>query len=946
MAFLVLLPAAARTRVVAADLWLVASYRLRDRIVAANARRLLLWLGSGKRARLRRLRPRRTQHRHGLRPGIVENQRRRPARGRASGDRSLFVEDRPEPPEVADDFLVDPLLHRLEEREALLLVFNQRIALAVTAQADAFLEVVEAVEVILPLRIDDLQHDVALDALQHVASDQLLFLIVRFADLRPQRVADFVRRLIGEIEVAGVDTEDACHFAVERVEIPLLEIRRLRRIGVDESVEDVLGELDQVLAGVERRLLAFFVLQPDLSLEDLPAQRVDVLALLVHHVVVLEQVFADREVLRLDLLLRALDGTRHHAVLDRHALFHAELLHQTRDAVGPENPHQVVFERQVEPRRARVALTAGSTAQLVVDATRLVAFGRDDVEAVEGDDLLVLGFALPPEVLEDPVVVRLRHTVEGVDVEEVDELLVFEEPLLALRQTFGDLLGQALLARHEFRVAAEQDVGAAARHVGGDRHSAFPSCLGDELGFLRVVLGVQHNVLVSAATGGRASLQPAAVEHRRELFGLLDRHRADQHRPAFLVLVEDFRDDRVPLLFLRPEYEIGILDAAQWAVGRNDDDVQLVDLGKLFGFRVGGAGHAGQLLVLAEVVLEGDGGERLVLALDLHLLLCFNRLVQAVAPAPPGHQPAGELVDDDDFALLHHVIDITVEDDVRPQRLIDVVLDVRVFEVVEVSAVQPPGEHLVVPLNGGFRDRYVLVHFVVNEVAGRLERLALFSLRVAADDFTRLQARDDAIDLVVEVGRFLSRTGDDQRRPGFVDEDAAHLVDDGEVMAALDIVRQLELHVVAQVVETELVVRAVGDVGGVGDLALGVHEIVLDDADGHAEEAIDLAHPLRVAAGEVVVDGDDMHPLAFERVEVGRERRDQRLAFPGLHLGDLALVQHSAADELNVEVPHVEHAPARLADDREHFRQELVERLTVDDALLELGGLAAQLLVG
>ena len=50
--------------------------------------------------------------------------------------------------------------------EALLLVLDERIALAVAAQADAFLQVVEAVEVVLPLRVDDLQHDVALDAPQ------------------------------------------------------------------------------------------------------------------------------------------------------------------------------------------------------------------------------------------------------------------------------------------------------------------------------------------------------------------------------------------------------------------------------------------------------------------------------------------------------------------------------------------------------------------------------------------------------------------------------------------------------------------------------------------------------------------------------------------------------------------------------------------------------------
>ena len=119
------------------------------------------------------------------------------------------------------------------------------------------------------------------------------------------------------------------------------------------------------------------------AFENLPAQRVDVLALLVHHVVVLEQVLADGEVLRFDLLLRALDRARDHPVLDRHAFFHAELLHQAGDAVGSEDPHQVVLERQVEARGARVALAAGAAAQLVVDAARFVTLGADDVQAAE-----------------------------------------------------------------------------------------------------------------------------------------------------------------------------------------------------------------------------------------------------------------------------------------------------------------------------------------------------------------------------------------------------------------------------------------------------------------------------------------------------------------------------------------------------------------------------------
>jgi len=164
-------------------------------------------------------------------------------------------------------------------------------------------------------------------------------------------------------------------------------------------------------------------------------------------------------------------------------------------------------------------------------------------------------------------------------------------------------------------------------------------------------------------------------------------------------------------------------------------------------------------------------------------------------------------------------------------------------------------------------------------------------------------------------------------------------------MAPLHEVREVELHVVAQVVEAELVVRAVGDVAGVGGLALGVVHVVLDDADGHAEEAVDAPHPLRVAPRQVVVDRHDVHALALEGVQVGGQRRDERLPLAGLHLGDLAAVQHDAADELDVEVAHVQRAARRLAHDGEGLRQQIVERLAARHTLAEARRLRAKLLV-
>ena len=383
--------------------------------------------------------------------------------------------------------------------------------------------------------------------------------------------------------------------------------------------------------------------------------------------------------------------------------------------------------------------------------------------------------------------------------------------------------------------------------------------------------------------------------------------------------VDDVGDDRVPLLLLGPVHQIRILDAEHLAVRRGDDDIELVDLGELFGFGVGGAGHAGQLLVLAEVVLEGDRGERLVLALDLHAFLGFNSLMQPVAPATSRHQAAGEFVDDDDLAVLHHVVDVELVDGVRAQRLVDVVLDVGVLEVVDVAVAEPVEQQLLRLLHAALGERDGLVFLVDHVVAGEVDLLALLGLHVATDDSARFELGDDLVDLVVEVGRGLRRTRDDERGAGFVDEDAVDFVDDREVMTALHVVREVELHVVAEVVESEFVVGAVGDVGGVRRLALGIVQVVLDDTDAHAEEAVDLAHPLGVAAGEVVVHGDNVDALAFEGVQVGRQGGDERLAFTGFHLGDASLVEHGTADELHVEVAHLQDAPAGFADHRERL---------------------------
>lgn len=69
-----------------------------------------------------------------------------------------------------------------------------------------------------------------------------------------------------------------------------------------------------------------------------------------------------------------------------------------------------------------------------------------------------------------------------------------------------------------------------------------------------------------------------------------------------------------------------------------------------------------------------------------------------------------------------------------------------------------------------------------------------------------------------------------------------------------------------------------------------------------------LPNVLRIATSQVVVDSDDVHTLALEGVEVGCERRNERLALASAHLGQLAVVKRHTANQLDVIVAEAEHA--------------------------------------
>jgi len=150
------------------------------------------------------------------------------------------------------------------------------------------------------------------------------------------------------------------------------------------------------------------------------------------------------------------------------------------------------------------------------------------------------------------------------------------------------------------------------------------------------------------------------------------------------VAIPNLLDHRVEFLVLGLVDDVVIVDPDHRPVGRHDHHVEAIDFLELGRFGVGRAGHPRQLVVHPEIVLEGHGREGLVLGFDLDPFLGLDRLVQTVAPAPPGHQPPGEFVDDHDLAVLDHVIDVALEERMGLERLVDVMDEQDVARVVEV----------------------------------------------------------------------------------------------------------------------------------------------------------------------------------------------------------------------------------------------------------------------
>ena len=210
-----------------------------------------------------------------------------------------------------------------------------------------------------PVLIEGAQHhfffDVAHDLRPHADLLQGVYLLERGQKLPLQG-----RTVAGLLGLdPGLDGQSGAEIALDGLaqsrHVPLAFGRPARHVLVHQLSYHLLANAADGLGHI-------------LGTHEIRALLVDHAALIVGHVVVLEQLFAGVEVVLLHAPLGTFDLPGQHAAFDGLAGLHADPGHERFHARGvAEDAHQIVFQRQIEAARPRIALTAGPAAQLIVD---------------------------------------------------------------------------------------------------------------------------------------------------------------------------------------------------------------------------------------------------------------------------------------------------------------------------------------------------------------------------------------------------------------------------------------------------------------------------------------------------------------------------------------------------------------------------------------------------
>ena len=262
--------------------------------------------------------------------------------------------------EHAERLFLDHLGHLLEHLEAVHTVLDLRIMLRISRKTDSLAKLFHIIDVIHPSRIDYLKKHDPFEFTHPVFTRErllqfLFLLLIQLPRLLLQIPGKLL--LIHGLQLFLLrlpNRDDRSEILAESGHVHVLAFLVLAQADPDLPVNHGIDHAHDDAAHI-------FAVQNFLPL------LVDDLTLIIVDAVKLKQVLADTEVVAFDLLLGPLNRGAQHLVLDLLAFRNAQRLKSLDEPLRSEQTHQVVFQGNVETALARVSLTSGTSAQLIVD---------------------------------------------------------------------------------------------------------------------------------------------------------------------------------------------------------------------------------------------------------------------------------------------------------------------------------------------------------------------------------------------------------------------------------------------------------------------------------------------------------------------------------------------------------------------------------------------------
>ena len=406
-----------------------------------------------------------------------------------------------------------------------------------------------------------------------------------------------------------------------------------------------------------------------------------------------------------------------------------------------------------------------------------------------------------------------------------------------------------LILCQEFSVTAQHNVGTTTSHVGCDGYRTVLTSLCNDFCFFLMIFCVEHLML-----------DAMAFEQVAQTFGSFDRNGTNQNWLSLFVAFFYLLNNCVEFSVFGFVYNVRQVFTDYRLVGWDLDNVHTVDLTELLFLGHCSTGHTGELFIHTEQVLVGDGSQSLRLTFYLNAFFCLDCLMQTFAVTASVHDTAGKFVYDHDFTVFYNVVDVTMHGSVCLDCLVDVMLDCGVLHVHQVFQ----AKEFLCLLNAGFGQGCGLCFLVYDVVC--VDNIIVFFFVVQLFYLVHAQASCKAVCNLVQIGGFVTATGNDQRSSCFIDEDGVNLVYYCKVMSALNAVFFVDLHVVTQIVKTKLIVGTISNVCLVCFLTLCRLDIVDNQTYLESQPAVYLAHLFRVTFCKVIVDGNNMNTFSGQSV--------------------------------------------------------------------------------